>query len=95
MTMRLVLIGNPRSRRTELLKRALARWPHVELVPVPWLDLLADRADLRCIVHAGNVLRIDSPGKDFEIQKALLRVGAKLPQGDAKPGPLGPGPPRP
>ena len=76
--MRLVLIGNASSRRTALLAAAARRrFPHLTVELVPWVDLIAERADLRQIVRNGDCVRIDSPGKDFEAERMLLRAGAE------------------
>src|ERR1700689_446372 len=76
--MRLVLIGNASSRRTALLEAAARRrFPGLVLQLVPWVDLIAGRTDLRQIVQNGDCVRIDSPGKDFEAERLLLRAGAE------------------
>jgi hypothetical protein len=72
--MRLVVIGIPGSRRTNLLAEAARRFPGLTVELVPWIDLIAGRADLRRIVREGDVVRIDSPGKDAATERALLRV---------------------
>ena len=74
--MRLVVIGNPGSRRTALLAEAARRFRGLSMELVPWVDLIAGTADLRRIVKAGDVVRIDSPGKDAAAERALLRAGA-------------------
>lgn len=74
---RFVLVSNPGSRRTELFQAALtastARRAHV----VPWGDLLTGAVDLSEVVCAGDVVRIESPGKDFEVERLLLMLGAE------------------
>jgi hypothetical protein len=76
--MRLVLIGNASSRRTALLEAAARRrFPALRLELVAWVDLIAGRADLRRIVRNGDRVRIDSPGKDFDAERMLLRAGAE------------------
>ena len=77
--MRLVVIGNPGSRRTALLAEAVRRFHGLSMELVPWVDLIAGTADLRRIVKPGDVVRIDSPGKDAAAERALLRAGAIVP----------------
>ena len=75
--MRMVLLGNPHSRRTALLQSAVAaRFPALSVALVSWADLICRRADLRDLVRRGDIVRIDSPGKDFEVERMLLRAGA-------------------
>jgi hypothetical protein len=74
--MRLVVIGIPGSRRTNLLAEAARRFPGLTVELVPWIDLIAGQADLRRIVREGDVVRIDSPGKDAAVERSLLRAGA-------------------
>jgi hypothetical protein len=73
--MRLVAIGNPGSPRTAHLAAAARRFDGIELVHVPWIDLLTERIKLSSVVRKGDVVRIDSPGRDFEVERALLRLG--------------------
>ena len=75
--MRLLVIGNPGSRRTELLSAAVGRFRGLEMVFVPWVDLIAGTADLRRIVKRDDVVRIDSPGKDAAAERSLLRAGVR------------------
>src|SRR5262245_15865451 len=74
-----VVIGNPSSRRIELFQAALAGLglPHARLVA--WADLLAGRASLAEALTPGAVVRIESPGKDFEVARALIAAGADVP----------------
>lgn len=72
-----VIIGNPGSRRVELFQAALA---HCGLPParlVAYADLLAQRVALPDVVQSGDVVRIESPGRDWAIEQALLALGAE------------------
>ena len=73
---RVVLIGVPNSRRTELFQAALARAGAPAALVVSYTDLLGGRAFLPDLVRPGTLVRIDSPGKDFETELALLEAGA-------------------
>ncbi len=79
---RLVVVGNPGSRRTALLAEAVARFPGLSMELVAWVDLIAGTADLRRVVRDGDVVRLDSPGKDAAAERALLRAGAREPTPD-------------
>jgi hypothetical protein len=71
-----VVIGNPGSRRVELFQAALneLRLPAAEVVS--YLDLLSGKEALPRSVRDGTVVRIESPGKDFEVERALIAAGA-------------------
>src|SRR4051812_30268100 len=75
---RFVLIANPASRRVELLQAAITAAGLPAAQVVPWIDLLAERVDLSQIVRAGEVVRLDSPGKDFDVERAILAAGADV-----------------
>jgi hypothetical protein len=79
-----VVLGNPGGRRVELFQAALAQLALPPARVVPWIDLLAGRAGLAGVVRPGDVVRIESPGKDFDVEKALLAAGAEAddPAGD-------------
>ena len=71
-----VVIGNPGSRRIELFQAALneLRLPAAQVVS--YLDLLSGKEALPRSVRDGTVARIESPGKDFEVERALIAAGA-------------------
>ena len=73
---RVVLVGVPASRRTELFQAALSRAGAPAASVVSYTDLLGGRASLPDLVRPGTWVRIDSPGKDFETELALLKAGA-------------------
>jgi hypothetical protein len=79
-----VVVANPAGRRLALFQQALAGLGHPPACVVPWIDLLAGRAALEAVVRRGSVVRIESPGQDFPVEKALLAAGADVPD---EPGP--------
>ncbi len=79
---RFVVAGNPGCRRVALFQEALARRGLPAATLVPYADLLAGRATLEQAVTAGAVVRLESPGRDFEVEKALLAAGADEPDAD-------------
>ena len=76
------MIGNPHGRRVELFQAALARREMPPARVVAWADLLAGSARLEGIVRPGDVFRLESPGKDFEVERAILALGADAPDGE-------------
>jgi hypothetical protein len=62
-----------------LFKDALSRLGLPLPVLVTWADLLAGRVSLAHSVRAGDVVRLESPGRDWEVERALLRIGADAP----------------
>ncbi len=77
-----LFLGNPGSRRYELFQQALAA---LELPParlVSYLDLLEQRVSLPELITPETIARIDSPGKDFAVERALLALGAEADEPD-------------
>ena len=74
-----VIIGNAGNRRIDLFQQALAAHglPLGQLVT--YQDLIAGRVTLPEVVTPGSILRIESPGKDSEVERALLLAGADIP----------------
>lgn len=70
-----ILIGCPESRRTALFQEALAGLGMNAATVVPCVDLIRGEVELSSVVKSGSIVRIDSPGKDFEAEKALLTLG--------------------
>jgi hypothetical protein len=73
-----VIIGSPGCRRIELFQAALMRLDLPPATVVPWVELLAGQARLETVVRPGAVVRIESPGKEFEVERALLMAGAEM-----------------
>ncbi len=71
-----VLIGNPGGRRVELFQAALAGLGLPPARLLPYADLRAGRVDPAEAVPAGAVLRIESPDRDFAVERALIAAGA-------------------
>ena len=79
-----VVIGNPGGRRIELFQAALneLRLPAAQVVS--YLDLLSGKEALPRSVRDGTVVRIESPGKDFEVERALIAAGAEAADDDER-----------
>jgi hypothetical protein len=73
---RFVLISNPESPRTSGFQDALTEWGFPPALVIPWLDLLEGRGHLETILRPGDTLRIESPGRNFLVERALLLRGA-------------------
>jgi hypothetical protein len=71
-----VVIGHPDSRRVALFQQARARLNLPPAQVISYLDLLAGRTTLGEYVRTGTVVRIESPDKDFETERALIAAGA-------------------
>jgi glutathione synthase/RimK-type ligase-like ATP-grasp enzyme len=77
-----VVVGNTGCRRVTLFQEALARRRLPPAVLVSYADLLAGTVTLEQVVRPGDVVRLESPGRDFEVEKALLAAGADEPDAD-------------
>jgi hypothetical protein len=74
-----VIIGNARSARVELFQAALVglRWPPARVAGYD--ELLDGRATLGAVVTPGAVVRIESPDRDFAVERGILALGADEP----------------
>jgi glutathione synthase/RimK-type ligase-like ATP-grasp enzyme len=72
-----VLIANPDSRRVTLFQQALARLEQSPARVVAYSELLNGRAHLSDWVRPGDVVRIESPGRDWDVEKQILLAGAE------------------
>lgn len=75
-----VVIGNPGSRRVALFQAALNRLQVPPAQVIAYADLLAGRVHLASVVTPGAIVRIESPGKDFDVERMLLTLGADEPE---------------
>ncbi len=71
-----VVVGNPGCRRVALFQEALTRCGLPVATLVSYAELIAGRATLEQVVRPGTVVRLESPGRDFAVEKALLAAGA-------------------
>ncbi|NMO21884.1 STM4014 family protein [Pyxidicoccus fallax] len=70
-----ILIGNAENRRVTLFQEALARQGLPPATVVPWVDFLAHPRVLADLPDTEALVRIDSAGESWEVEKALLRLG--------------------
>ncbi len=81
---RFVVVGNPDNRRVSLFQAALARAGRAEARVVSWIDLLTGRDALPRAVTEGAMVRFESPGEDFAVEREILALGAGIEdEGDA------------
>ena len=71
---KIVIIGNPDSRRVEQIAAA-ARMRGLAASVISYVDYLAGRVDVQHCVSDGCVVRIESPGENWEAEKRILRAG--------------------
>lgn len=71
-----ILIGNAENRRVTLFQEALARQGLPPAHVVPWVDLLAHPGRLADLPDTEALVRIDSAGESWDVEKALLKRGA-------------------
>jgi hypothetical protein len=71
-----IVVGNPGSRRVALFQEALARRGLPPARLVAYADILEGRTSLGENLEPGVVVRIESPGKSFEVERALIALGA-------------------
>lgn len=80
-----VVVGNPENRRVTLFQTALAELGLPTADVVAYIDLLNGRSHLEQIVRPGSIIRIESPGRNFEVEKLLLRLGAEVAEAEGSP----------
>ena len=61
---------------SDLFQEALARFGLPAAIVLPYEGLLAGRISLGAALAPGDVVRFDSPGESFAVEKALLAAGA-------------------
>jgi glutathione synthase/RimK-type ligase-like ATP-grasp enzyme len=78
-----VVLGNPENRRLAFFQAALARFGIPPAEVVSYLEFLQGKVDLRSLLTPGCVLRIESPGENFEVEKELLALGSEQEDSEA------------
>ncbi|MEU0546136.1 STM4014 family protein, partial [Nocardia sp. NPDC005978] len=67
---RLAVVGNPENRRVTLFQDAVRRAGLRPARSVPWLEVLAGKAEF----EPGELVRLDSPGENPEVERLLRGV---------------------
>lgn len=73
---KLVCFANPESPRVAHLRAAVEQRADVELTIVQWLDVLGRKWEPAKLPREPCWLRLESPGKNWEVEKAILLAGA-------------------
>ncbi|EEF59513.1 STM4014 family protein [Pedosphaera parvula] len=73
---RFIILGNLENRRVQFFQQALARLDFPAATLISWIDFLTGRVHLSEIVEPDAILRIESPGENFKVEKRLLALGA-------------------
>lgn len=74
-----VVIANPENRRVGFLQQALAHFNLPLATVVSYADLIAGNETLSRFDATNTIIRFDSPEKNFDIDKAIIATGAKVP----------------
>lgn len=72
---RFVIVGNPQNRRVTLFAEALAEAGQPPPEVVPWIELVRDASRLRAVDSGPALVRVDSHGEDFAVERELLERG--------------------
>jgi hypothetical protein len=70
-----VLVGNPENRRVMLFQQALVAQGREEATVVPWRELVDAPERLADLPPTPALVRIDSAGESFDVERALLALG--------------------
>ncbi|GCE29142.1 hypothetical protein KDA_46260 [Dictyobacter alpinus] len=73
-----LVIGTPGDRRIDLFQQALLSSGEPEARLISYLDLLQQRTSLSAYLSPETIVRIESPGKNQQVERALLTLGAEL-----------------
>ncbi|MEW6491962.1 MAG: STM4014 family protein [Cyanobacteriota bacterium] len=73
-----VVVANPENRRVGFLQQALERCSLPPATVVNYSDLIAGRDTLERFDAPNTIIRFDSPEKNFEVEKAIIAVGADV-----------------
>jgi glutathione synthase/RimK-type ligase-like ATP-grasp enzyme len=78
-SMHIALISNPENRRVELFCKAVQKLglPRPQLLS--YSDILDEKIGVATFLTPSTLLRIESPGENFETEKKLIARGAKVP----------------
>ena len=81
---RWIIVANPDCRRLQLFKQALSEYGQAAPIVVTYHDILTERTTLTDVVGAGDFVRLESPGRDWEVEKLLLQRGAIAAENEAQ-----------
>lgn len=70
-----LILGNPENRRVSLFQEALAAQGQPPARVIAWADLVRSTAALEAVPNEPTLVRIDSFGESFEVERGLLARG--------------------
>lgn len=76
--MNFLIIGNPESQRVKLFQRAVKEYTHLEITVLAHLDLITGKKSIKASLNPGCIIKIESPGKNFYVERELIKLGAKI-----------------
>ncbi|NES24278.1 MAG: hypothetical protein F6K41_36535, partial [Symploca sp. SIO3E6] len=76
MSIQFIVVANQENRRVTLWQQALENLGVKPATIITYSDLIAGRDTLERFNQPHNIIRFDSPEKNFEVAKALIAVGA-------------------
>jgi glutathione synthase/RimK-type ligase-like ATP-grasp enzyme len=77
----LTIIANPENRRVGLLQKAIANLNLPPATVISYADLITGKQNLEQL-KPDNIIRFDSPEKNFEVDKAIIAAGEALEWGE-------------
>ncbi len=77
----LTIIANPENRRVGLLQQAIANLNLPPATVISYADLITEKQNLEQF-KPNNIIRFDSPEKNFEVDKAIIAAGEGLEGGE-------------
>jgi glutathione synthase/RimK-type ligase-like ATP-grasp enzyme len=75
--LRFLVIGNPENRRNEFFQTALRKHGLPPAEVLSYIDLLSGSVNLPVNLESKTVVRIESPGENFAVDKAILLAGVE------------------
>ena len=80
-----LVIGNPENRRVRFFQDALRRFSLPRARVLAYEDLLSGRTELASELRSETIVRIESPGENFAVEKLLLAEGAGEAESEGSP----------
>ncbi len=76
MQKKIIIIGNPENRRVKLFQKALFQKGYSSAQVLSYESYL-QKKDLSNILTKNSIIRIESPGENFQVTKKIIKLGAK------------------
>lgn len=72
-----LIIGNPENRRVTLFQEALSQKGLPQAEVISYLSLLKNEVSISDYLRSDSLIRIESPGENFEVEKRIIALGEK------------------